>query len=307
MSKALEEIRKKIDTIDNKVHDLLMDRADLIAGVAAEKKKKSMQIVHPSREARMLRRLLARHKGPLPEAAIVGIWRELVSAVSLLQSGLNVVVARTNEDFVQWDIARDYFGSVLAMKKVSSALGAIAAVREGDAAFAVVPWPDDESEDFWWENLVKQENCEMHIVGGLPYGRYVGQSYSADQKALIVSKIKFEDSGDDHSFIALKLDSSVSRGRIFDAFSELGFEPLGINTKSSSSVGSTWHLVEVKGYIEENDDILQKLQGVFQNLCTRVLMLGGYPTPPQFKAPQRTNDELVAPSVSEKETSKKKK
>ena len=75
MSKKLEKIREKIDKLDNQIHDLLMERADLVSDVAAEKRKHNLQIVHPAREAMMVRRLLKRHKSVLPEAAVVRIWR----------------------------------------------------------------------------------------------------------------------------------------------------------------------------------------------------------------------------------------
>src|SRR5690606_38307673 len=92
MSKKLEELRKKIDALDQVIHDALMARADLIDSVAAEKRKHNLPYVQPAREAQMIRRLLARHRGPLPAAAVVRIWRELVGAVSLLQTGLKISV-----------------------------------------------------------------------------------------------------------------------------------------------------------------------------------------------------------------------
>jgi len=105
MSQKLDDIRKKIDALDNQIHDLLMERADLIIGVTEEKKKNNIPVVQPAREAVMIRRLLARHRGPLPEAAIIGIWRELVGAVSLLQTGLKVAVSAAPNDAYCWDMA----------------------------------------------------------------------------------------------------------------------------------------------------------------------------------------------------------
>ena len=106
MSETLAEIRKKIDTLDDRIHDLLMERADLIVGVTEEKKKNNIPVVQPAREAMMIRRLLNRHRGPLPEATIVGIWRELVGAVSLLQTGLKVSVSPEN---YCWDGGQELF------------------------------------------------------------------------------------------------------------------------------------------------------------------------------------------------------
>lgn len=143
MSKKLEQIRIQIDSLDNQIHDLLMERAGLIHAVSAEKKKSNRPIVHPAREAKMIRRLIGRHSGILPQAAIVGIWRELVGAVSMLQKGLNVHVSAGTDQEHCWDMAKDYFGSVLPMNRVSSSALAMSAVRNDSEAIAVMPWPED--------------------------------------------------------------------------------------------------------------------------------------------------------------------
>src|SRR5476649_492790 len=111
MSKTVDEIRKTIDGMDNTIHDLLMQRAELVLKIGEEKRKNNVQVVQPDREIIMLRRLLARHKGPLPKEAVVRIWRELVGAVSLLQTGLKVAVAVPDDQsgIVYWDMAKDYF------------------------------------------------------------------------------------------------------------------------------------------------------------------------------------------------------
>jgi len=307
MSKKLEDIREKIDTIDDRVHDLLMDRAMLVAGVAAEKRKNNLQIVQPAREAKMIRRLLGRHKGPLPEAAVVSIWRELVGAVSLLQTGLNVVVTVTEEDSHCWDMARDYFGSVLPMKKISNALGGIGAVRDGSASFAVLPWPDDTHDNPWWVHVMNQDSDSMRIVCALPYGRGEDESVSAHNRALVVSKIDFKSSGDDHSFIALELDPSVSRARIFDVLKDLGLEPLSLHTKSDAQQGSSssLHLIEVGMFIDTEDEKLISIQNKFGDECIRCLALGGYPALPVFKTIGQ-KQEMPAPPPRKQEKRKKK-
>ncbi len=301
MSKKLEEIRKKIDQIDDNVHDLLMERASLVAGVAAEKRKNNMQVVQPAREAKMIRRLLARHKGPLPEAAVVSIWRELVGAVSLLQTGLNVVATVTEEDSHCWNMARDYFGSVLPMKKISSPLAAIGAVRDGSVSFAVLPWPDDTDEKPWWPFILNPEGGQMRIVCALPYGQGEGENVTTHERALVVSKIDFKSSDDDHSFIALELDPTVSRARIFDVLKALKLEPLGLHTQSDAEQGvPSLHLVEVGMFVGDDDGKLAEVKDQFGESCLRCIALGGYPALPVFKTIKQTQEHPAAPKKQEK-------
>lgn len=281
MSQTLEEIRRKIDSIDDKVHDLLMERASLVFDIAAEKAKNKMQVVQPAREAGMLRRLLGRHKGPLPEATIVQVWRELVGAVSLLQTGLSVVVTgKEDGSSPYWDMARNYFSSVLPMKKVSSPLNAIASVRDGESYFAVMPWPDDADPNPWWSYLAAQDRDPMRIVCCLPYGSE-HENMQGRTRALVVSKLDFKNSGDDRSFIALELAPGVSRSKIVEVLKKIDIEVLSLYTKQGPN--SALHLVEIKKFIESEDPLLKKISDAFETNALRCVSMGGYPAPPVFK------------------------
>lgn len=284
MSKKLQDIRKKIDALDDKIHDVLMQRAELIEDIAAEKRKAGLQFVHPAREAQMIRRLLARHKGALPQAAIVRIWRELVGAVSLLQAGLKVSVYVEEDNTAIWDHAKAYFGSVVSMQKLSSPLVALASVREGESSFAVLPWPQDNEENAWWTFLFNQENDEIKIVCALPYGSIEGQTSDPHSKALVISAINFDESGQDHSFIALEIDQSVSRGRLVDALKELDFEPLGMTSiTQADAAGHSMHLIEVDDYLDEHDERLKEFTAKFEEFQARCKAIGGYPVPPVYR------------------------
>lgn len=281
MSETLAEIRKKIDTLDDRIHDLLMERADLIVGVTEEKKKNNIPVVQPAREAMMIRRLLNRHRGPLPEATIVGIWRELVGAVSLLQTGLKVSVSPEN---YCWDGAKNYFGSVLPMVRATNTMMAIASLREGDANFAVLPWPHDGEQNAWWPFLVNQKEDRMRIVSALPYGSAEKQFNTIQDRALVVSRTNFSASGEDHSFLALEIAPSVSRARIVDVFKSAGLELLTLNTRTGEGTGGkSLHFIEVNNYVGEDDAQRAAVEEKFADAGARCVALGGYPVPPVFK------------------------
>lgn len=285
MSQKLDDIRKKIDALDNQIHDLLMERADLIIGVTEEKKKNNIPVVQPAREAVMIRRLLARHRGPLPEAAIIGIWRELVGAVSLLQTGLKVAVSAAPNDAYCWDMAKNYFGTVLPFTRSTNSLMALASVRENDSNFAVMPWPQDGEQSPWWPFLVNQKEDRMRIVCALPYGSKETQITAIRDRALIISKTDFAPSGEDHSFIALEVDGAVSRAKIQEIFKAADLELTAINTMGGVPVGGrSTHLIEVNDYISEKDTQLERVAEKFTGQNARCTSLGGYPLPPVFKA-----------------------
>jgi hypothetical protein len=229
----------------------------------------------------MIRRLLKRHRGPLPEATIIGIWRELVGAVSLLQTGLKVSVSPEN---FCWDMAKNYFGSVLPMVRATNTMMAISSLRESDANFAVLPWPQDGEQTPWWPFLINQKEDRMRIVSALPYGTTVKQFNTIQDRALIVSKTDFAPSGEDHSFLALEVAPSVSRARIVDVFKSVGLELLTLNTRTGAGTGGkSLHFIEVNNYVSEKDSQLGLIDEKFADSGARCVALGGYPVPPVYK------------------------
>lgn len=282
---SLEEIRREIDSLDHQVHDLLMKRAALIVKVIEAKRKNKMHTVQPEREAMMIRRLLDRHTGVLPREAVARIWRELVGAVSLVQTNLKaaVTVPDNNRGLLYWDMAKDYFSSVLPMQKSETSLSALAAVREGEVTFAVVPWPENEEEKPWWSFLMTETgDYPMRIMARLPFGDRSKSNITPDHQALVVGKIKFEPSGDDRSFLALDLDHSISRTRIVDRSTELGLTPRSLYSMRAKDNGNTLHLLEVDGYVAQNDPKLAELLERLEYPQGQCLCLGGYPSPPVY-------------------------
>ena len=87
--KSLARLRRQIDEIDDQIHDLLMQRTE-VAGKIGAQKGRGRGPMRPGREATVLRRLVARHRGGLPRALIVRIWREIFSANIALQGDLAV-------------------------------------------------------------------------------------------------------------------------------------------------------------------------------------------------------------------------
>ncbi len=286
MSRSVDEIRREIDTLDNRIHDLLMERADLVLRIGEEKKKSKVQIVQPDREAVMIRRLLARHKGPLPKEAVVRIWRELVGAVSLLQTGLRVVVAVPEDQtgLGYWDMAKDYFSSVLPMQKVTNPMAALSQIREGEATFAVVPWPENEETNPWWRFLMEDGNGgqAMRIMARLPLGDRSRVGANPEFRALVVAKVRYDTSGDDRSFVAVKVDQSISRTRVVERAKTVGMPARSLYSFDVKDGRNTLHLLEVENYVGPDDERLGQLLASLESADGQCVCLGGYPIPPVY-------------------------
>lgn len=281
-SQTLDEIRQRIDALDDRIHDTLMERAELVLQVSEEKRKKNIQITQPAREARMIRRLLARHKGVLPQMAVVRIWRELVGAVSLLQTGLKVAVATPDNQHDYWDLARDYFGSSLPMHRLNTAVSAISDVKEDKATFAVVPFPREDDEQPWWTYLGPNTQQEMRIIMSLPHGQDPINP-NPDVQALVVSKAGFDASGEDCTFLLIQCDQKHSRGRLVDIAKKAGITALTMSSKRTASQSSpALHLMEVEDFISRDDARLHNFIKGLEDPGGNILVVGGYPVPPVY-------------------------
>lgn len=282
-SPALDAVRQKIDELDNRIHDTLMERTELIRQIIEEKRKKNIAVVQPAREARMIRRLLDRHEGALPEMAVVRIWRELVGAVSMLQTGLKVAVV-SEQGHPVWDMARDYFGSCLPMMSVASPMSAVSAVRENKANLAVLPWPQEDEDKPWWTYLeAERPEQQMQIIVRLPHGDDPADK-GLDNRALVIAKSGFDDSGDDHSFLLIECSADVSRARLVDKARNAGIEAVSIvSNRTAGPYQPAMHLMEVKGYIAGDSEICDKFaRAISEESEARVACIGGFPVPPTY-------------------------
>lgn len=81
----LEQWRQQIDRIDERLLELLNERAQLALKIRQEKRARGLPIPDPEREAQILQRLCALNRGPLDEGAIRRIFTQIVTESRRLQ------------------------------------------------------------------------------------------------------------------------------------------------------------------------------------------------------------------------------
>src|SRR5436853_3338861 len=141
----LEQLRRRIDEIDDRLQDLLVERINIVSRVAVHKRGTNGLPAHqPAREAEIIRRLIARNHGPFPPATLVRMWRELLAATTRLQGAFTVAVYAPAAGQGFWDIARDHYGSHPPMPPFRTTSHATSAVTDRPAAVALLPLPTEE-------------------------------------------------------------------------------------------------------------------------------------------------------------------
>lgn len=82
---SLEELRARIDAIDDQIAALLAKRAEVVKKVAAFKHRHAIPIHLPDRERAIIERLQARNAGVLSAAAIERIYRAIFEEMRHLE------------------------------------------------------------------------------------------------------------------------------------------------------------------------------------------------------------------------------
>ena len=87
---SLDKLRSQINDIDNKLVELLNERARVVVEIGELKNKTGGQIYAPDREKKVFERIIAANKGPLPDRCLAAIWRELMSGSFALERPLRI-------------------------------------------------------------------------------------------------------------------------------------------------------------------------------------------------------------------------
>jgi len=144
---ALAELRAAIDAIDDELLRLIQKRAELAAEVGRHKRtKKDAPFYVPSREAEIVRRILARHRrlaqglhAPrLPDEAVHAIFRQIIGACLALEHPLTVAYLGPDGTFSS-EAARRHFGNTGVFHACSSLEEVFDEVCSGRASYGVVP------------------------------------------------------------------------------------------------------------------------------------------------------------------------
>ncbi|MEZ5499483.1 MAG: prephenate dehydratase [Steroidobacteraceae bacterium] len=137
---SLDNIREQIDTIDEAIHKLLNDRARLAQSVGISKHAAghTVDFYRPEREAQVLRKAIARNRGPLRNEEISRLFREIMSACLAQQEPLKVAFLGPEGTFTQAAVFKHFGHSVRALP-LDSIDEVFHEVEAGSAEFGVVP------------------------------------------------------------------------------------------------------------------------------------------------------------------------
>jgi chorismate mutase/prephenate dehydratase len=277
----LDALRREIDAIDDDLHRLIMRRSEVVGRIALAKAANGdggTVALRPGREAVVLRRLLERHRGPFPAAALVRLWRELMGAFTQQQTPLRIAICRPVDQPGYWDLARDHFGSQIPLVAHDSAAQVLAEVRGDPHVIGVVPAPIETDVAPWWPLMASREAAMPNVIARLPFVSTVN-ARARDISALVLARLEPEASGDDRSLLLVESPGELSRSRLTAALQRAGFAPF-LAALDHGRAGVYFYLLEVPGVVADSDTRLAAVAAALALEAGRVLTIGAYASPP---------------------------
>ena len=137
-SARLQELRRKIDAVDQRLVRLLNERASLVVEVGKTKRTTGTPIYAPHREAEVLRRVLSSNKGPLPDRTVEGVYRELMSGSFALEHPLRIGYLGPPGSNSHAAAVKQ-FGSSVDYEDLREIGGVFTEVRRGHVNYGLVP------------------------------------------------------------------------------------------------------------------------------------------------------------------------
>lgn len=135
---TLDDLREKIDNIDDVLLKLYNERMDLVHQVGELKNTTGAPIYRPEREQAILNRLKDKNKGKLTDAAIDALFLEMFAVARNLELPEGVAFLGPEASFTH-QAAESKFGAMSEYLPIGSIEGIFRAVEKGTAKFGVIP------------------------------------------------------------------------------------------------------------------------------------------------------------------------
>lgn len=194
----LDELRKEIDAIDDKIVALINERCKLAAKIGEWKKQRSHAIYVPEREKQLFERLHAKNEGPISSSALRSIYREIISGAISLEKPLNIIVADSAENSA--NAARETFGDAAKYSKSESMEKLFAAILSNEFDYGVIPLADADGNfsKIAINELIKYEKIKI-------CAERIGSMDGSGGRYFIIGTQETTPSIDDRTAVAIEL------------------------------------------------------------------------------------------------------
>ncbi len=134
----LDDLRKRIDELDEQLIQLLNERTRMALEIGRLKQERAQEVYVPSREKAVLDRAIRLNEGPLKDESVRAIYREIMSACLSLEYRLKIAYLGPSATFTH-QAARARFGGSVEYVACETIGEVFNAVQKQTADYGVVP------------------------------------------------------------------------------------------------------------------------------------------------------------------------
>ena len=267
-NKTLALFREQIDEIDLKILNLLKDRMAVIKNVGDLKKSYNEKFyIRSNREADMIKNLVNLAENKFPKSAIINIWRKIITTANMNEQELRIAIHNPKNISDYTYLIREYYNNDVPIINYDSANSVVSDLENNNAQIGIfaLPSSNDESDkkedtkENWWISLANNR-IGLKIFAKIPFVEFEQKDKNVNSIQLVATAIKEpEKSNSDNTIITIETSKEITKSAILSALKEVEID--GKILKSAQIIqfdGIKFHLIELKGFYLENDEILKK-------------------------------------------------
>jgi chorismate mutase / prephenate dehydratase len=192
---SLEAVRREIDALDDQIVDLIAKRFEVTGQVRGLKQTEPSiwpLPLRPTREANILRRLVARAKlGGVSADLVVRLWRSILNESTAKQAPITLHVSKhLNANMAHRLRLRDYFGP-MPVEEYRDEAQALMQIDSMPGDLCIV-----ETEQPWTEAFIAGNGGQAQVIAALPLLK------EGDvPKLLIIGQAPAEPTGQDETLV----------------------------------------------------------------------------------------------------------
>ena len=162
---TLDELRARIDAVDDQLLKLISERAGLAVEVGAAKVRDGgdATFYRPEREAQKLRNIQKANPGPLADAEVARLIREIMSSCLALEQPLTIAYLGPPGTFTHAAAAKQ-FGGAATLAPAASIGDVFREVETGQADYGVVP-VENSTEGVVPQTLDRLRESTLSVCG----------------------------------------------------------------------------------------------------------------------------------------------
>ncbi len=160
---SLDALRKRIDQVDSRIVALLNERASLALKIGHQKSLTGKAVYVASRERAVYRQATAANAGPLPDASVRAVYREVLSACRGIEARMRVAFFGPEATFTHM-AAQRHFGSTVRYAPERTIDDVFREVSAGNVDYGVVP-VENSTEGVVTHTLDLLQDSDVQVCG----------------------------------------------------------------------------------------------------------------------------------------------